>query len=74
LNIRKIKRVNNANYSQLILKKWRSVMIKSPNSEIIDMMPTRVEDHNETREGTSSDSGYTGIEKLTKCVSDHARH
>ena len=49
-------------------------MIKSPNSEIIDMMPTRVEDHNETREGTSSDSGYTGIEKLTKCVSDHARH
>ena len=59
----------------LFYKTWRSVMIKSPNSEIIDMMPTRVEDHNETREGTSSDSGYTGIEKLTKCVnSDNDRY
>lgn len=50
-------------------------MIKSPNSEIIDMMPTRAEDHNETQNGTRDDSGYTGIEKLTKCVnSDNDRY
>ena len=49
-------------------------MIKSPNSEIIDMMPTRVEDHNETQNGTRDDSGYTGIEKLTNDVQNEIRN